>query len=346
MRTTFFKKNIALVSFTLTSSLLLTACGGGGGGGSSSSTTTDTADVPQSGYRVNRVDLDYDNNGTPDATVAITYDSNGSIASEAYTYTDDGTTDLFKFYATTSDTNEQYDYTHLANGKLSTMDILSNSRRSFSLYSYNTANQLSSVEETVTNGTITGTGQQTTTFSYANGQPASFVTINTSTSQAIVRSNFTYDAENHVQTQALQILQSDGTTWNTQVITTSWTAAGNIAEVTSDTNNDGNANITLAYSYGSDNQLISRVRTNIDDPTEDSTVTYNYTNNIRSGESWDLGSDGSIEATLAISVQSATCQYSYGWRYGATPNFSYSETTDYTPGTGAYRIRACITPGE
>ncbi|MDP2521542.1 hypothetical protein Q8W30_03070 [Neptunomonas phycophila] len=341
-----FKRNATLTSVALASSLLLTACGGGGGGGSSSSSSsTDTPDVPESGYRVSQVQLDYDNNGTPDATVAITYDSNGSIESENYTYTDDGTPDLFRFYNSAGDSSEAYSYEHLATGQLSNLHIESGTRQSFSQYTYNSSNQLSTVTETITNGT--SVSEKRTTFTYSGGRLTGYNTVNTVDSSPISRGQFSYDGDGRIETQTQETWQAASSTWSTLTYTTSWTDEGYIEEVAVDTNDDGNADITLAYTYGSGGEVLSRVRTDFTNDTQDSTVTYRYSsNNIRNGEDWDLGSDGSIDATLSITVANEACQYSYGWNAGATANFGYEETTDYTPGSGAYRIRACITPGE
>ncbi|MES9943038.1 MAG: hypothetical protein ABW104_18260 [Candidatus Thiodiazotropha sp. 6PLUC2] len=163
---------------------ILPACGGGGGGGDETPTddnssdntddgsTTDDTDSGQTNIRVSRIRYDFDNNGVFEGTREYTYDTDGRIIEERYSYIDDGTEDT-ELAGTLSNSialdpiDETITYTYDADGRLQTWVGVTSESRDTSIYTFNDDNLITQVDVTMEDETGAVTSQYSHTLSYS-----------------------------------------------------------------------------------------------------------------------------------------------------------------------------------
>jgi hypothetical protein len=340
------------VTIPVLSSLILTACGGGGGGGSEDNSPD--SGLATSGYRISHISFDYDNNGIEDASVSLTYED-GYLKQEVYQYTDDGTEDLYRFSSQYEDLlgRQTTTYFYDALGRIVQVvqrqydDTDAQTYYSSEVYSYDSTSaplakpiKLSQTIRQESQSELT----YVTEFGYEDGLLMSFTKgINSSdTPQSL--GNFTYN--------------TDGTVESARWINVS-----------------GTGYTQLGYAFSWENDLISQISIDVDpsNSTYEGVETYQYnanqflestalefastdsginassiveydTNGLPFRQSWDYEDNGSIDGVMTFEVEAAACRYTYAWRAREKPNFAISENSALPPGTGFYRLRACVVP--
>ena len=110
----------------------------------------------QPSFRIKRVLHDLDNNGMPEGITKFSYDNEGYLSNETYTYMDDGTPDsIFRSLSSigTPEKNSITSYTYNDFGQLisSSRTLVGSTLKYEKIYSYNSENQLIQVEDKTIN---------------------------------------------------------------------------------------------------------------------------------------------------------------------------------------------------
>jgi hypothetical protein len=341
------------VTIPVLSSLILTACGGGGGGGSEDNSPD--SGLATSGYRISHISFDYDNNGIEDASVSLTYED-GYLKQEVYQYTDDGTEDLYRF-------SSQYE------------DLLG---RQTTTYFYDALGRIVQVVQRQYDNTDAQTYYSSEVYSYdSSSDPLAKPDKISVTSQQGAQTTFTqheidFEYENGLLMSYTRELESSDTT---QALGSFTYDANGVLETALWASLSGTGYTQLGYAFSWENDLISQISIDVDpsNSTYEGVETYQYNANqflestalafasTNSGtnatstveydtdglpfrQSWDYEDNGSIDGVMTFEVEAAACRYTYAWRAREKPNFAISENSALPPGTGFYRLRACVVP--
>jgi hypothetical protein len=340
------------VAIPVISSVLLTACGGGGGGGADDNGPDNG--LTTSGYRISQISLDYDNNGVADATVSLTYED-GYLKQEVYQYTDDGVTDRYRFTDQYQGllgrqvTTYEYDAFGRALQITQRQFDSSNAQTYYStdVYTFRSSDPLAQPLkiDRYTQGTVNSDiTSYEIEFEYENDQLVGYTRKISGSSSNLASADFTYD--NGVIDHVVWVSQTGSN--SAQYLQYGFSWDGNlISELAIDVdplNNTYEGSETYVYNANNFIQSTALTFTSATYGT-DAVSTFEYdSNGLPQRQSWDYENDGSIDGVLTFEVEAATCRYTYAWRAQEKPNFALSENSALPPGTGYYRLRACIVP--
>jgi len=302
----------------------ISACGGGGGGGSSSGGTSGGGGNPGGGggnpggggsapynNRIADAVMDFDNNGQMDARFDFVYYADGRIDTITYTYTGDGTPDIYNPYYTASVTQADTVFRYDANGALAGLSITIQdntlgTNSTDSLYTL-TNNQMVQADTTVTSPNVQPF-TITSVMTYTNGLPslfASTASIGTSFDRT-----YTFNANNQVTQSVFSFAGSTNPTTSVYA----WNADGSLDKISySDSNSSWVDDLTFL-----NGQLVRRDYTFSNPPTNPGNTNVawilNYNNGIPSRMDYDLNIDGSIDGNEVLNYESAPCTPVYLYR--------------------------------
>ncbi|HHJ16662.1 MAG TPA: hypothetical protein ENJ80_08200 [Gammaproteobacteria bacterium] len=336
-------------------SLSLAACLDGGSDGNSSPATGSTGDTIGGGgstgsggnagaaafaNRVTRVDYDYDNNGTVDATDAISYDANGRVNLTTYLYSDDGTPDILNL-RDSGTIEESNSFAYDSDGNVTSFVVDRQWVRIETNSSYDAAGLLTRVDFQLFNSA----GAQTTslfwTFSYTGQQ---LDTVNSFIGPGNLLANtldFTYAANGLLETSVLASDSLNATT------TFTWRPDGQLD--TLDTQSDNGASSTAALVYDAAGLQQTRIWRNAGQGFGYSEILErNYIRSVSydaqnrpSTVSYDQDSDGSVDATVTFTWETAPCIPATLWAPNGFPNFVRDAARPFVPGTGFFVTENC-----
>jgi len=350
MKYTTVLKQVAAISVSLS----LAACLDGGdgvsnasGNGAQSGTSSGGSAGPGgsaggAGFsnRITRVDYDYDNNGVIDATDTISYDADGRVSLASYGYNDDGTPDILNL-RDASVVQETNTFTYDSDGNVTLFVVDRQFQRIESSARYDTSGLLTRQDFQI----LDGSGAQTTAlywdFSYTGqrlDQVDSFFGSGATPATTLVLS---YDANGLPSTSRITGGTLDATT------TFSWRADGQLDSLDTQSGNGDSSSVIIAY----DAQGLQQTQTwsNVGQGFGFSEITgRNYIRSITYDAqnrplvvSYDQDADGSIDATVTRSWESAPCIPAILWAPNGFPNFIRDAARPFVPGTGFFATQFC-----
>jgi len=336
-------KQIASFSFALG----LSACLDGGGG--SSSTGSDAGSDPNGGSnagaasfanRITRVDYDYDNNGVVDATDDIAYDADGRVNLTSYFYNDDGTADLLNL-RDDSVTQETNAFTYDSDGNVTLFVVDRQFQRIEASVTYDAAGLFARQDFQFLNGSG---GQISATyweFSYTGQQLDQVDSFFGSNTTPTTTQSFSYDASGLPATSRFTGGSLDATS------TFSWRSDGQLDLI--DTQSDNGDSSSVVMDYDAQGLQQTQTWTNVGQGFNYSEITgRSYTRSvIYDGQdrpqivSYDLDADGSVDATVTFTWETASCIPATLWAPNAFPNFVRDTARSFVPGAGFFTTQFC-----
>ncbi len=284
--------------------IVLTACGGGSGGGSAPADTSPGNSNPGGtapyNKRISESVMDFDNNGVMDARFDFLYFPDGRIQMITYTYTGDGTPDIYNPYYVASTQRADTEFTYDANGKLTgfKLDIDNGQSVNNVTYTYN-GNQFVRADLVVTSAG--STSNLTGVVTYVNGLAAQY---NLSMAgNSVMNYQFTYNTSN----QVIQSVQTFAGSSNPVTSTYSWNADGSLQKV-SNADSFSSWDETYIHSGG---VLVQKDFTFSKPPTNSKNTNVSWLYVYQNGDfirtDFDLNMDGSIDSTITNTVVSGAC---------------------------------------
>jgi len=324
---------------------LMTGCGGGGGGSSSSSPSSssgETSNTPPdsgssaTGNRVSRILYDLDNNGIYEGERSFSYDSDGRVVAENYTYHDDSVTDtnFDGFSIGAPNYNETTAYSYDSDGLVSLWTVTDPTGHTEISYNYGTDKLIDTeLLRFFDNG-----GALLQSISYelinTNNQLTHWDSHMSSSGSLFQSDDLTHDPSGRVQMDVLTqgIKQTESTY--------TYSASGkilNLNRVSSAYHSD------IDFEYDSDNRLTARISRS-DEKNNAYRWSYAYDGSGRQSE-WliDKLDDGSTEAAVRYEYEDGPCATVFIWAPRSEPNFVVSTTVPYAPGSGYAQIPVCVT---
>lgn len=315
---------IARLAWALAAISLVAACGGGGGsagvpagstgggsggasggGGGSSGGSGGGAGGGGSGtgpytQRLESSRLDYDNNGTDDATERFVYDAQGRVTERHYVYTGDAMPDRQALYGTT---NETAKIEYLDNQRVSHQTVSRDDGSGYRLsLAYDTAGRLSRGDDFILSAGGAFTLTAYTEYSYTAGRMTEAV-MRQPNGTEMMRQRISYDPATGLPIEMLRLMQPN------QRYTYAWNADARIVQERLDVNDDGVIEQTTVYAYGNGRLLSSSVtKGGLYAGQPGLTYLFSYdTAGLLERMEVDLGSDGSIDAVHRLKHQAASC---------------------------------------
>ncbi len=334
---------------------LLSACGGGGGGGGADpvdeggsdsvddgSTSGDT-DPGATNRRVSRVRYDYDNNGVFEGTREYMYASDGRIAQERYTYSDDGAEDIY-LAGTLSNImgldhlDETISYTYDADGRLQTWVGYTSESRETNTYTYNDQNLITRIDVTIEDGSGAVISQYRHALTYAGQRLVGHTMVLEGEVTPVLENTIEYDIAGFV------IINSQITTQSSLESRYDYTYLTNgrpdtIVETVSAI---PSYRMTFEFGYTADNQ-----------PAYLNFITQGINSNRYSfEEQYDAGGrhitrqvddliDGTIDAVAEIEWEEGVCTPVLQWYPRTITADTVDTTSPYIPGTGYVWLSHC-----
>lgn len=317
---------------------LITACGGGGHG---SSTPPDTTQNPppgsfgsQTGKRLARILYDLDNNGVYEGERTFSFDNDGRVTAENYTYHADATPDTTfgSFSIGAPSYNETVAYDYNAEGLVALWSITDPSGRTEFSNEYGTNNLIDS--QTLSFFDNGGALLQSISFNLTNenNQLTRWDSRIASAASAFQSDVLTYDAAGRVQSDVL----TQGSNQTESIYT--YSATGKIFNIKK-TGPAYHGNIN--FEYGAGDRLSARV-SSADEVSDAYRWRYQYdANGLLSEEQIDLLDDGTAEASMRYEYEDGACSAVFIWAPRGEPNFVKSATRPYAPGSGYAVIPVC-----
>ncbi len=255
--------------------------------------------------RINRVEYDYDNNGTSDAISLLTYDELGRLILNEHIYTDDGTADLLVVIKETAVTNE---ITYDANGRVASNYRLDDDQGGNEfIYTYDPGTGLLTRTDVVTSD-LSGntTSEAYVLYTYSGNDVISYSIYLSSNDMLLLTSDFTYDANG-------RIIQEDGSSAVAAarfIKRYTWDNNGRLEFYEEDKTADGVFEVTHDYVFdGVTGLLIERIKNDTGpfaDPDDTRTESYIYdTNNRLESVEYDKDHDGTIDAISFVAEREA-----------------------------------------
>jgi len=272
-------------------------------------TVTDTPPVQR---RIRRIDYDYDNNGTPDATATITYDAQGRVVMDEYLYTDDGTPDLFVLIRENQVTTE---ITYDANGRVDWHYRVDDDDGGAEFtYTYDPATgRLARADVVTTDLAGNVTSEVYFLYSYVGNQLTRSDGHLLANDMLLSSSLYTYDGNG-------RLYEDTGVAFNgtTQFVRRyNWDASGRLDLYEFDGNGDGVFEATYDYVFdATTGRLAQRINSNTSSfaqPYDNYTETFTYDNTgLIEMVEYDQSHDGSIDAVaVAGDHENASCMATY-----------------------------------
>jgi len=341
MKYTTSLKQVSAILFTLS----LAACSNGGGSSSPQNNNTggnsnnggNTTSFPN---RVTRVDYDYDNNGTTDATDTIAYDANGRVNLATYLYNDDGTADILNL-RDTGTVQETNSFSYDSNGNLIIFIIDRLFQRIEVNVTYDNTGLLTRQDFQVLNSS----GGQTTAiswnFAYSGQQLNEVDGFFNSNATPTSTQSFSYDSTG-LPASSRFFAGSIATT-----TTFNWRSDGQLNNLDSQSDNGDSSSVVLTY----DAQGLQQSQTWLNNGQGFNLSEITGKNYIRSIVydvqnrplviSYDQDSNGSVDATVTLTWESAVCIPATLWAPNAFPNFVRDTTRPFVPGSGFFTTQFC-----
>lgn len=327
--------------------LTLSACGGSSGDGPSNTSVGTSPGVVDTGgggsanaHRITRMRYDLDNNGTIDSVRTFSYNADGRVVAEHYTYTGDGSpdTDFRNFSIDAPSGSQTTNYTYDSSGLLQLWSIVDASgARTDSRYEYGNDKLI----DRYTIDTFNAAGGLTGTVYFQMDNMGTrltdwrlYVDGNSTPSQ---NAALTYNAGGQVQSDLLTVA-----TAGTQTLTTyAYNAAGRIQSVRQSTPSNSAFFSEHAYTYSSANTLSAIIATG---NSANDIYRWDYTvNSDGLNTEWriDLDSNQTVEAIVYIDWESGPCLQTFIWAPRAHPNFVAGGNVPYAPGSGYAVLPTC-----
>ncbi len=292
-----------------------------------------TATPSTSARRIKRLRYDLDNNGVDDAVREFSYDANGRVTAETYTYTDDGTPD----------------------NSFSTVSIDIDDVSSDISYRYDAAGHL-------LNWSMDSDGEEDLSISYTyQGDLISTAVLTVSPSSEVteIRAELEYSGGRLTGYDAYLNGSSDPA----QSYLLKYRADGRVAELITTPIGDNHLPVA-SYSYRSDGTVDVILENDLTEPAYSSSYDYLYDTTGRpsgialdggfylmralfdadgtnTGIEIDDGIDGSIEAHIEIEWEAATCTRVLVWSPNALTNGYHGPGAPFLPGTGYAYAQTC-----
>lgn len=280
-------------------------CGGGGGGGGSPSPAPAPAPAPPAAYgqRVATTTLDYDANGTPDATEVYTYDSLGRVSERRYTYTGDGTADRQALFGDQDSTDVlSYDGNTERVASQTTTYADGTGSRYRVTYDGSGRPTRTDSESLAAGGAVTAEGY--TLFQYS-GDQLTGTSFHLPNGTLGMQQTLAYDPGTGLPVQSHRAL-----TIGAMRTAYEWNGDGSLAAERQDVDDDGTFDQVTLYTYAG-GRLQSTVRTMAGLYAGQQGLTYRfvYDGNGRLQRSEvDLGSNGSVDAIHHASFEAGDCR--------------------------------------
>jgi YD repeat-containing protein len=334
--------------------MILSACGGGGGGGGSEGDPTDNGDTdntddgsPDSGttnLRVSRVRYDFDNNGVFEGVREFAYGTDGRIMQERYTYSDDGTEDVY-LAGTLSNSigldpvDETIDYTYDTEGRLQTWVGYNSETRQTSRYSYDDNDLLTRVDVTIEDGTGAVTSQYSHRLTYSGQQLVAHNMTLTGETTPLFENAIVYDDAGYV------IENNQTTTQNGIVSHYAYTYLTNARPdtITETVSALPDYRMTFEFGYTGDNQP-SYLNFLSEGPGNDNRYSFEeqYDSDGRHvARQVDDLIDGSIDAVAEIEWEEGSCTPVLDWHPRTVTADTVDTRSPYIPGTGYVWLSHC-----
>lgn len=336
-------KQMAAFSFALS----LSACLDGGGGSNppgsdAGSDPNDESDAGAASFanRITRVDYDYDNNGTVDATDDIAYGADGRVNLTSYFYNNDGTADLLNL-RDDSVTQETNAFIYDSDGNVILFVVDRQFQRIEVSVTYDAAGLLSRQDFQFLNSSGGQTSATYWDFSYTGqqlDQVDSFFGANTTPTTT---QSFSYAATGLPATSRITGGTLDATS------TFSWRSDGQLDSI--DTQSDNGDSSSVAIDYDTQNLQQTQAWTNVGQGFNYSEITgQSYIRSVAYDAqnrpqvvSYDQDADGSVDATVTFTWETAACIPATLWAPNAFPNFVRDTARPFVPGAGFFTTQFC-----
>ena len=319
--------------------LLASGCGGGGSGGNNNN--GNGGNPPPGGGstgtgRIAQLFYDFDNNGVFEGVAIISYDADGRIISDIYTYTDDGTPDTdFKTFGVSpsgfrkEDRDTSWTFEYNADGLLETWtwDIGGGEFLNTIDYSYNASMHVANTSSLIQTNGMSNT--LTTIHSYTG---TNLDQVQTSVDGTLMSTlDLSYDG-NGLLSSDLQTIDATASQLRRDY---TWRADGQIdAMETTDPDPGRDYETSDNFIYDADDRLVTHQNI-LNDPADNYSFHFKYdSNNLVSDTEIDMNSDGSIEAIVRAVWEDGPCESVYIWAERLTANFLADANQVYAPGTG------------
>lgn len=331
----------------LFAALALSACGGSGGDGPSNTPPgpnpgagNSSGGGSASAHRISRIRYDLDNNGDIDSVRTFSYDADGRVIAEHYTYTGDGAadTDFGSFSIDAPPDDQTVTYTYDSAGLLqlwSTVDASGD--RIDSRYEYGNDALVDRYTLDMVNAQGALTNSMVFELDYTGTQLTGWRHFINSGGTLMQSAALTHNAGGQVQSDLLTVAMTSAQTLTEYT----YTAAGTIDRVRqSDPASSAFFN-EHDYAYDSGNALVAKISTG---SSTDDDYRWDYTVNgdgLRTQWRIDLGSNLTVEAVVHIEWESGPCRQTFFWAPRAHPNFVAAATVPYVPGSGYAVLPVC-----
>ncbi|MFZ5593247.1 MAG: hypothetical protein ACOY4D_03095 [Pseudomonadota bacterium] len=332
----------------LFAALALSACGGSGGDGPSNTPPgpnpgagNSSGGGSASAHRISRIRYDLDNNGDIDSVRTFSYDADGRVVAEHYTYTGDGIadTDFGSFSIDAPPGDQTVTYTYDSAGLLQLWsNVDASGGRIDSRYEYgdDTLVDRYTIDMFAAHGALTNstyfeldyTGTQLTGWRhYIDGGGT-----------LMQSAALTHNAGGQVQSDLLTVAMTGAQTRTDYT----YTPVGKVDLVRQSDPAAGSAFFNEHdYTYDSANTLVAEIITS-SNPGDG--YRWDYTvNGDGQRTQWriDLGSDLTVEAVVHIEWEAGSCRQTFFWAPRAHPNFVATTTIPYVPGSGYAVLPVC-----
>jgi len=334
---------VPTVASTTTFIFLLTVTDNGG------ATSTDEVSIIVNGTssggggtasnrRLSRVLYDLDNNGTVDGVTEFSYDNDGRVIQETYTYTADGTADTdFKSFSIGAPAyNQTVTYTYNGAGLLTTLSTTDPSGRTDMVYDYGADTLVDQLTLEIYNTSGALTEQDNFNLTYNAGQLTAW-DFRLGDNTMIQSDALTYNASSQVQSDVLT--QAMGGSQALSEYT--YNTAGMIASIHKTKPSSTSYFINVDFEYDAFGLLSARVATG---NKFDDKYRWDYTygdNDELQTKAIDLGSNGTPEATVTAEWEDGACRTVFLWAPRAEPNFVANAALPYAPASGYAVIPVC-----
>ncbi len=319
-------------------SLGLTGCGGGdddaaAGSGAGTGAGTGTGASTATPQRVARLRYDFDANGAVEGELVVTYDTAGRLATETYTYTDDGTPDTAfgSFSIGAAQQNFANTYHYDANGRLQQVVMVEAGNTTTSTYSRDAGGRVTVLDMAFTDGSLPYSLVFTVAPSGALPTQVLMQISAAGTTQNVQRHDLAYDAAGRVATDTTTTLATGSST----VLAYTWDASG-FAQTITENDGAGATVSTVTLQRDAHNRPVSRLTT----PAVGSPYRWRWD---YTALTWtiDLGDNGSTEAIVHTVLESGPCLPTVMWQPGTEPNAPASTALPVIPGAGYAVVPYC-----
>jgi hypothetical protein len=290
--------------------------------------------------RVTSLSYDYDNNGLTDATDIISYDQNGRAVTSEYVYNGDGTADLVNLRdedVSVETNNLTYDNQN----RVILFTVDRSDQRIENNLVYDTEGLLTMVEFELFDANNNPFISSNWVFTYSAGQLDNIDNFLSTNNQLLTSQRFTYGLDDLPETVSFT---SSGVN---AVSTFGWRSDGQLEALESISDNNAISAVNVLYDNQGRQQ--SQLWNNSglgfsysEILTENYTRTTSYdAQNRPIKQSYDLGSDGVIDATVTIEWEQASCLPAFLWAPNGFPNFVKDAARPFVPGTGFFGTQFC-----